>query len=95
MSSPPRLRGAPPFGTYKPEMPSFEMPGTADCVTVPKDSSGIVGQRVPYLGPQIGCPPAFCVPRKLAVRLGLLPALICMQGLCPVDWIRTHGASGK
>lgn len=50
-------------------------------------------------GPVVGAPdqvsPAFCVPRKLAVSLGPLPALICMQGPCPVDWIRTRGASGS
>lgn len=57
------------------------------CVTVPGEGSQFVRQRVPSLGPQIRCPPALCVPRKLAVCLGPLPALICMRGR-----VQRHGS---
>lgn len=93
----PRLGGALLFETCKPERPSCERPGVADCVTAPQSPETLLICQAQ--GPIVGAPdqvsPAFCVPRKLAVSLGPLPALICMQGPCPVDWIRTRGASGS
>lgn len=49
--------GLPHLGPINPRCPRLDA-CTADCVTVPGEGSGFVGQRVPLLGPQIGCPPS-------------------------------------
>lgn len=49
--------GLPHLGPTNPRCPHSDA-CAADCVTVPGEGSGFVGQRVPLLGPQIGCPPS-------------------------------------
>lgn len=58
------MKGGSPTGTYKPEMPSFEMPSIADCVTVPRDGSGFVGAEGPVVGaPDRVSPCLLCAPK--------------------------------
>lgn len=81
------------LGPTNPRCPHLDA-CAADCATVPGEGSGCVGQRVPLLGLQIGCPPSPVFPEIWQCAWArCLPWFACGPVSRALD--RTHAPVGS